>query len=359
MDWTPSQQSVPFTTKHRVPIPTQPQPSPFYGRLPPAPISQAHKLRNPPNQPIFRKASTPQKEGFFKRAHPYIEQDEVSDLCSDFDGSPATTIVQSGFASPNFAPPKFFPRTDLTKDTGLESIFLRDFSIAEEPYELRVTRGTKQSMLNTRPLNTKTRAISITLLIVSCTAWFSIWENPRLIAGLRLASLGIATAVASRGLVRSVRNYKESWRWGGILIYGSEVSCGIFLGCVIQFSSISVNTANLQTAGVVFLGGVIALECWLLVLETHSAPQTPATEPSRPSSSSVPAPPTSSIPSTSTIVATEPSGFGVNERVTRSRSKVDNHASPASRLGVLSLGGDSGRMSSEGYPGATRARKKL
>lgn len=41
-------------------------PSPFYGKLPAAPISPAHRLRNPPNRPRLEVPSAQRKENFFK-----------------------------------------------------------------------------------------------------------------------------------------------------------------------------------------------------------------------------------------------------------------------------------------------------
>ncbi|KAB8288850.1 hypothetical protein EYC80_010753 [Monilinia laxa] len=40
-------------------------PSPFYGKLPAAPISPAHRLRNPPNRPRLEVPSAQRKENFF------------------------------------------------------------------------------------------------------------------------------------------------------------------------------------------------------------------------------------------------------------------------------------------------------
>ncbi|KAK5012048.1 hypothetical protein LTR16_004953, partial [Cryomyces antarcticus] len=50
------------------PLAAQPaQPSPFRGRLPPAPIAPAHKLRNPPNPITFRKVPASEQRDFFRQ----------------------------------------------------------------------------------------------------------------------------------------------------------------------------------------------------------------------------------------------------------------------------------------------------
>ena len=93
MDWSPSQPASQPKSQHRaftenlpvdkdaeffgrVPIKKQPtklfgqspvvaDPSTFWYKVPPAPITPAHQLRNPPNQPRMRVASQEQKESFF------------------------------------------------------------------------------------------------------------------------------------------------------------------------------------------------------------------------------------------------------------------------------------------------------
>ena len=50
----------------RTPKTVSQEPSPFYGKLPPAPVSQEHRLRNPPNKPSFQKTSSERQDKFFQ-----------------------------------------------------------------------------------------------------------------------------------------------------------------------------------------------------------------------------------------------------------------------------------------------------
>ena len=107
MDWTPSY------SQHRAFAPNQPPrtgkvfgqtppndttKTPFWYKVPPAPISQAHKIRNPPNPPSLRIASKEVKENFFNKVtskNPFGDPDRNA----------------SGSDKPNydFAEQKFFP----------------------------------------------------------------------------------------------------------------------------------------------------------------------------------------------------------------------------------------------------------
>jgi hypothetical protein len=76
MEWTPSQsqsqhrafnppRSLQRQTELFGQAPTGDQPSPFWYKVPPAPITPAQRLRNPPNQPRLRVSSQETKENFF------------------------------------------------------------------------------------------------------------------------------------------------------------------------------------------------------------------------------------------------------------------------------------------------------
>jgi hypothetical protein len=75
MEWTPiipqkqNNTFEPRASQPKPPVfgadPANTRPSPFYGRLPEAPYSPAHRLRNPPNQARLRVSSQEVKENFF------------------------------------------------------------------------------------------------------------------------------------------------------------------------------------------------------------------------------------------------------------------------------------------------------
>jgi hypothetical protein len=128
MDWSPSQP----TSQHRaftenlpvdkdaeffgvVPIqkntklfgqsPVVAEPSAFWYKIPPAPITPAHQLRNPPNQPRMRVSSQEAKENFFnnvtRRSPPSQEPPETTASVNNSFQKQGIEFAQQKF----FAPP--------------------------------------------------------------------------------------------------------------------------------------------------------------------------------------------------------------------------------------------------------------
>ena len=146
MDWTPSQPSslppAPLLRATRATTKHSQEPSPFHGHLPADIISPAHKLRNPPNQPTFRKASAAQKQKFFKPTATRSIRDDYSETSEP----PSLSEVDFGDASPiKFADPKFFPEAERKDTTGLENLFSNIFTISEEPAEVRAAQQVRES----------------------------------------------------------------------------------------------------------------------------------------------------------------------------------------------------------------------
>ena len=167
MDWTPSQEtSFRPTTIYRsldsaAQQAEQSQESPFHGRLPPNIVSQNHRLRNPPNPPTFRKASTKQKEAFFNIPNKQAGRDEDSDAFSVAE-STAADLSPMKFSSPTF-----FPQSDHHAETGLEDILARSFTIAEEPAEIREKQKLGRKVEDRRRL-VATGPVNWTRMLICC-----------------------------------------------------------------------------------------------------------------------------------------------------------------------------------------------
>ncbi|KAL9108541.1 MAG: hypothetical protein Q9187_008284, partial [Circinaria calcarea] len=247
MDWTPSQKSTfhPVQPKTNIlkPTPAQVQPSPFHGCLPSAPISQAHQLRNPQNQPTFHKVSSNQQQNFFNRMTNRSPKKNDDDQSGNEDNDPA---APSNFSTPgrfDMAQPRFFPQSDHRADTGLESLFTAAFSLKDEPPEVRAARELQNNVLSLqrRPCPSRTpmqRATSITLLGCACLAWSFASTHLEYAQHLRLLALGIATAVAGRGLLETFQVEKEVWRFSDIMIFVLELALAIYLGSIVKSSKI-------------------------------------------------------------------------------------------------------------------------
>lgn len=269
MDWTPSQQSLTLQARYRATPPKVIQPSPFYGRLPPAPLSQAHKLRNPPNQPTFRQATLAQKQSFFSRGRTRLDTDDQSEASSECFNSPGKSIMKSEVSSPKFAEPRFFPQSDYDRDTGLESIFSTAFTIDEEPHELRVARELKQRSADgpSHEISlSKLQAISLVTLASSFTAWIFALYIPGLAVYIRPPCLGVATLVAGRGLFETIRKGKVYWKWSDMFVYGLELCASTVLAKInTNFSRIKVknHTDEASSLGTLLLGIMLLQELWI------------------------------------------------------------------------------------------------
>ncbi|CZR59597.1 uncharacterized protein PAC_09491 [Phialocephala subalpina] len=129
MEWTPSlpqTQARAFNPARKPYLFDQPlggtQPSPFYGKLPEAPISPAHRLRNPPNQARLRVSSPQEKENFFR---------SVTGRNADFDQTNGVTGSKAK-TEMNITQQKFFPPTPPSEEANLLSDLLTSFSLSAE-----------------------------------------------------------------------------------------------------------------------------------------------------------------------------------------------------------------------------------
>jgi hypothetical protein len=115
MDWSPVQAQ----SKHRAfnsvrPIedgtqlfgqtPVKSQSSPFWFKVPPAPITPAQQLRNPPNQPRLRVSSQEVKENFFNNVTRRSQDSDISAGVQPNSGDGGSR-QDVGFAQQKFFPP--------------------------------------------------------------------------------------------------------------------------------------------------------------------------------------------------------------------------------------------------------------
>ncbi|KAL9124263.1 MAG: hypothetical protein Q9217_006392 [Psora testacea] len=226
MDWTPSQTPLrPANTTRILPAPfqqrQQEESSPFHGALPASIVSPAHRLRNPPNQPIFRAVSAANKQSFFCKPTPAFKTAKSDSLGPSVasrhmdDESPTHTI----FPDPppaKFEKPRFFPQSDYQTDTGLEGLLAKAFTLDEAPAEVHAAQQHQHQQLVTRReaqqqqqafFGRQTIWTSLSLLLVvtllggflCVKAWEYLVRDTRDVGGVLLmdASMGHAT-----GLVR-------------------------------------------------------------------------------------------------------------------------------------------------------------
>jgi hypothetical protein len=166
MEWTPE----PPPSKHRAfrilpPLerntslfsqaPTSDNGSPFWYKVPPAPISPAHLLRNPPNQPRLRVTSQEVKENFFNTvARRNSGSDEFGNPVNQSNGKPRYDM--------ELRQQQFFPLSPPTEaDTGLADLFT-SFSLGSSKNEVSTTpNNTTFSTSGTQNIGKTTRLTHI------------------------------------------------------------------------------------------------------------------------------------------------------------------------------------------------------
>ncbi|KAI4199379.1 MAG: hypothetical protein LQ350_004668 [Teloschistes chrysophthalmus] len=218
MDWTPEHNFRPAAAYQPLQSLSKPMfdgPSPFHGVLPPAPVSWAHRLRNPPNQPRFRKASEKKKESLFPaKKQKHAVSDAASDAASQF--SPASKgDSRSDIGSPvRFADPKFFAPSDMNV-TGLESLFGDTFSLGRDLtvdsssiVPGQVPTGAATSALTPGPFF---RLATAAVLGASCVVWdYASTILPTLAPQTRLLCLLVAASVSAFNLYASSVSFSGS-----------------------------------------------------------------------------------------------------------------------------------------------------
>jgi hypothetical protein len=150
MDWTPSATSsfTPITFRPgarslNLPIQT----SPFHGTLPAAPRAPSHKLRQPPalQAGALRQVSGQEKAAFLagfgslsstkpsKRptTAQYQTDDDETTATEEDEAQPRKTGKKR--REMEMANPKFWPQSDMNKNTGLENMFEETFTMTDGP----------------------------------------------------------------------------------------------------------------------------------------------------------------------------------------------------------------------------------
>ena len=259
MDWTPIRAEFKPTRSLQVceHTLTQAEPSPFHGRLPALPTSQAQRLRNPPNQPSFRKASDVRQRSFFaglRRSVPGLDSKENDCLRSNFGEHIDSSASPAASASPDrieFSKPSFFPRSDFGTDTGLESLFTGVFSLADDPLEVRNAREPNETQATSNPpplIATKqalrVKATGIVLLCLALCAWAYSERTTVGVRSLRLAALGTAAVVVGRGLLEALSVDKAFGRLSDVLVLVVELVVVMFLGSAVKTSSMRENPSE-------------------------------------------------------------------------------------------------------------------
>jgi hypothetical protein len=184
--------------------PVVPDQSPFwYKGLPPAPISQAHKARNPPNAPRLQPRSQEAKQNFFNRVTGRLPSTPSIDEPARVIDSEYPSLIPR--REIEFAQQKFFPPTASDAANGLSEMFEQAFTLKSSDGE-----DTEASNNSAVPKSDRTRHILTALfLLVALLGWNFSVAHPEIDA-MKMIPLGMMTACGLIAL-RSVADTTKDW----------------------------------------------------------------------------------------------------------------------------------------------------
>lgn len=223
MDWTPSVQRD-IRPTHSVYERDQKSvldgPMPFYGSLPAAPTPPAWNLRGQPAKP--------------KPIEQVVERNPFHRAPTQ---APGSWQRETGRPDPVFAPPKFFPMSDHTASTGLESLFDKTFTI-QTPEEEGKEHSQQQMPQNNphQPVDMRGflvfQYLRLGLLVASLLAWTLSQNGLFSVPGnyIEVGSLGSASLIAGFGLLEVLKQPIVYWNGMEILVYFAELAAAVHLG---------------------------------------------------------------------------------------------------------------------------------
>lgn len=262
MDWSPSQSTQ---SQHRAfaPIvnnansntklfsqtPVEPQNSPFWYKVPPAPISLAHQLRNPPNQPRLRVSSQEVKENFFRNvARKSGPEDSVQP-----DGS------QQDFA---FAQQKFFPPPPPSEGGNSLADLMTSFSLSSVGDEVTAVLKHKTSRTSR-----KRHVYQCVVLLLALIFWNQALYHPfeqtiyvLLAAMFACASIGIRTMIDS-GIFSKHEKHNITAQFLGVILGAAETIAPIYGIALILVRE--ADCVDCSSVGTILIGGMMVHQMWL------------------------------------------------------------------------------------------------
>lgn len=234
MDWTPSAPIVQHEIRPTISVHGRDQksvldgPLPFYGSLPAAPKPPAWNLRSQPSKP--------------KPIEQVVERNPFHRTPTQ---PPRPWERDPGRPDPVFAPPKFFPMSDHSASTGLESLFDQTFTIktpedeGKEDWQQQQQHHQHQQAPHNnarQPLDVQGyivfQYLRLGLLLASLLAWTLSQNGVLSVPGnyIEVASLGSASLTAGFALLDVLKQPIVHWNGMEILVYFAELAAAVHLG---------------------------------------------------------------------------------------------------------------------------------
>lgn len=263
MEWSPSQsqsqhrafnppRSLQRQTELFGEAPTGDQPSPFWYKVPPAPITPAQRLRNPPNQPRLRVSSQETKENFFNN---------ITRRSSVVDGAQGRLPVLGNEPTRQeieFAQQKFFPPPPPSEAGNTLADLLTSFSLGNSETE---------SSTPVEASSTTRHACQSIALFLGLLSWNYVLFNPTehsrnvmLTVMIACALIGFRTILDNTTLKRAGTKMTAVQSIGTCL-GGLEAGAAIY--GISQILAKIGDRENCASFGTILIGGMLVHDIWL------------------------------------------------------------------------------------------------
>jgi hypothetical protein len=260
MEWTPTEtqsqhrafnspQSVQRTSESFGRAPMVEQPSPFWYKVPPAPVTPAQRLRNPPNQPSLRVSSQEVKENFFNRV-------THRSLGSDTSVQKAHTRKEDTQHTIEFAKQKFFaPNTPSEAGNSLADL-LTGFSLEGSEKEDLVKQN--------EPRKWKRHLVHSFLLLLGILLWHYSCHQPfQNSQNVMLAVMILCAIISLRTVFDSAALTKRNSRFWGMWVFVGGLECAAAVYGLTEVISGRGRDDNCASLGMILIGEMLVHELWV------------------------------------------------------------------------------------------------
>ena len=233
--------------------PTADQASPFWFKVPPAPVTPAQRLRNPPNQPTLRISSQEAKENFFNKVTRRVPS-------ADQDSQQTPSRRDTSRREIAFAQQKFFPPPLPNEAGNTLADLLTGFSLGNTENE------SPQKIVESQPR--RRHASQCLILVLGLLLWAYIrHDKMQYSRQVMITVMTACIAISIRGVLDHtifIKGPKQPLRQViGIFLGAAEVAGAIY--GLVEVAAGRGAEANCTSAGNILIGGMFVHELCLIM----------------------------------------------------------------------------------------------
>jgi hypothetical protein len=269
MDWSPTQSPYrafnDYGSSQRQrqgfgQTPTEPNPNPFWYKIPPAPVDPSRRLRNPPNVPILR--SKPAKDS-------NVLLGGRSDKAAVVAGG---SQLGSNKRRVEFRDTQYFAPQDPTDPrNSLADMLSQSFSLSQEPGDEPRSRAKSNSARSSLPLGLRTaRLMDVLMLAVMVLTWlYSVSAQHEYQAHLLVGVMTLCFAIAVRVTADTIADIRRENGMNlasgtGVMLGAVEAAASVHFGLEIWRSNGECTACTSQ--GTVLIGAMLIHQIWNVIM---------------------------------------------------------------------------------------------